>query len=207
MQSDHAHATLHDFMLTASWDTGNENFVCHALPRRHPSFTASGARGARRSRRPDMRLSRLSSLTAIALTAGLLSQAHAVSVTRQEGNCSAVWDTGTAAATIGRREALVPDLHRRRSNVRRGRHPERHLRDQPERRASVRPARTVHPAPCPPHVQRADHEEGARRASRAQRGHAGLRHRRHDQPRSQARPEEHEQAAQEVQASKPVEAR
>jgi hypothetical protein len=47
-----------------------------------------------------MKLSRLSSLTAIALTAGLLSQAHAVSVPGKKNNCSAVWDTGLATATI-----------------------------------------------------------------------------------------------------------
>ena len=47
-----------------------------------------------------MKLSRLSSLTAIALTAGLLSQAHAVSVPGKKNNCSAVWDTGPATATI-----------------------------------------------------------------------------------------------------------
>src|SRR4029077_7853572 len=73
MPSDHAHATWHEFMLTASPDTGDENFVCHASARRPPSFTAPAARGARRSRRPRMRLSQMSSLTALALTAGLLS--------------------------------------------------------------------------------------------------------------------------------------
>ena len=48
-----------------------------------------------------MRLSRLSSLTAIALTAGLLSQAHAVLVTGKKGSCSAVWETGPALVTVG----------------------------------------------------------------------------------------------------------
>jgi hypothetical protein len=47
-----------------------------------------------------MRLSQMSSLTALALTAGLLSQAHAVSVPGKKNSCSAVWDTGTATATI-----------------------------------------------------------------------------------------------------------
>src|SRR5262249_28957824 len=47
-----------------------------------------------------MRLSPLSSLAAIALTAGLLSQAHAGLVPGKKGNCSAVWDTGPAAATV-----------------------------------------------------------------------------------------------------------
>src|SRR5262245_56145378 len=47
-----------------------------------------------------MRISQLSSLTALALAAGLLSQAHADTVPGKKGNCSAVWDTGTAAATI-----------------------------------------------------------------------------------------------------------
>jgi len=48
-----------------------------------------------------MRLSRLSSLTAIALTAGVLSQAHAAEVPGKKGNCSAVWETGPAAVTVG----------------------------------------------------------------------------------------------------------
>jgi len=47
-----------------------------------------------------MRISQMSSLTALALTAGLLSQAHAVQVLGKKGSCSAVWDTGTATATI-----------------------------------------------------------------------------------------------------------
>jgi hypothetical protein len=42
----------------------------------------------------------MSSLTALALTAGLLSQAHAVQVPGKENSCSAVWDTGTATATV-----------------------------------------------------------------------------------------------------------
>ncbi len=54
-----------------------------------------------------MRLSRLSSLTAIALTAGLLSQAHAVLVTGKKGSCSAVWETGPAAATIGNAKSTL----------------------------------------------------------------------------------------------------
>ncbi len=48
-----------------------------------------------------MRLSPLTSLAAtIALTAGLLSPAHAVLVPGKKNNCSAVWDTGPAAATV-----------------------------------------------------------------------------------------------------------
>jgi len=48
-----------------------------------------------------MRLSPLTSLAAtIALTAGLLSPAHAVLVPGKKNNCSAVWDTGPANATI-----------------------------------------------------------------------------------------------------------
>src|SRR5262249_16451607 len=48
-----------------------------------------------------MRLSPLTSLAAtIALTAGLLSPAHAVLVPGKKNNCSAVWDTGPANAPI-----------------------------------------------------------------------------------------------------------
>ena len=48
-----------------------------------------------------MRISPLTSLAAtIALTAGLLSPAHAALLTGKKGSCSAVWDTGPAAATV-----------------------------------------------------------------------------------------------------------
>lgn len=47
-----------------------------------------------------MRLTPLGSLTALALTAGLLSQAHGALVPGKKGNCSAVWDTGPADTTI-----------------------------------------------------------------------------------------------------------
>ena len=47
-----------------------------------------------------MKFTRLSSLTAIALAAALVSQAHAVQVPGKAGNCSAIWDTGTAAVTV-----------------------------------------------------------------------------------------------------------
>src|SRR5262249_20779661 len=66
-----------------------------------PSITAPGASGVRRLGGPVMRLSRLSSLTALALTAGLLSQAFAAEVPGKKGNCSAVWETGPAAVTVG----------------------------------------------------------------------------------------------------------
>jgi len=48
-----------------------------------------------------MKLSRLGSLTALAFTASLLSQAHAGLVPGKSGNCSAVWDTQLATATPG----------------------------------------------------------------------------------------------------------
>jgi hypothetical protein len=54
-----------------------------------------------------MRLSRLSSLTALALTAGLLSQAYAAQVSGKKGNCSAVWETGPAAVTVGNAKSTL----------------------------------------------------------------------------------------------------
>src|SRR5262249_11403734 len=63
--------------------------------------------GGAPTRRPRMRLSRLSSLTAIALLAGVLSQAHAAEVPGKKGNCSAVWETGPAAATVGNAKSTL----------------------------------------------------------------------------------------------------
>src|SRR5215831_7414067 len=46
-----------------------------------------------------MKFSRLSSLTAIALATALVSHAHAAQVPGKGGNCSAIWDTGTASVS------------------------------------------------------------------------------------------------------------
>jgi hypothetical protein len=48
-----------------------------------------------------MRIIRLCSVTALAFTAGLLSQARADQVPGKNGNCAATWDTGTATVTLG----------------------------------------------------------------------------------------------------------
>ncbi len=48
-----------------------------------------------------MRIIRVSAMAAVALTAGMLSTAGAVDVPGKDGNCGAVWTTGTAPATPG----------------------------------------------------------------------------------------------------------
>src|SRR5262249_39464845 len=54
-----------------------------------------------------MRPSRLSLVTSLWLVTALLSQAHALLVPGKNGNCSALWDTGAAAATVGTGKSML----------------------------------------------------------------------------------------------------
>src|SRR5262249_34765609 len=107
LQSDRAPATWHPFMLTASPDTGTKISSVTLRAPQIPSITAPGASGVRRLGGPVMRPSRLRSLPALALTAGLLSQAFAAEVPGKKGNCSAVWETGPAAVTVGNAKSTL----------------------------------------------------------------------------------------------------